>query len=56
MKERFPRVTWYTCSPSGVLAVADPVMTVQYDTRYDSKVNPNPPTNTNTNTNLPTNH
>lgn len=38
MKERFPRVTWYTCSPSGVLAVADPVMAVQYDTRFDSKV------------------
>ncbi len=37
MKERFPRVTWYTCSPAGVLAVADPVMAVQYDTRFDSK-------------------
>lgn len=37
MKERFPRVQWFTCSPQGVLKVADPVMAVQYDTRFDSK-------------------
>lgn len=37
MKERFPRVQWYTCSPSGVLKVADPVAAVNYDTRFDSK-------------------
>jgi hypothetical protein len=37
MKERFPRVEWFTCSPSGVLAPANPIMAVQYDTRYDSK-------------------
>lgn len=28
---------WFTCSPTGVLAVADPVVDFQFDTRFDSK-------------------
>ena len=37
MQEHYPRVEWYTCSPSGVLSVATPMANVAYDTAYASK-------------------
>jgi len=30
-------VEWFTCSPTGILAIADPVVDYQFDTRFDSK-------------------